>query len=365
MADDENPSCAIAGNPDLYGLGVRLGLYLQFIALVLARPSVRLAFKAINSSTIAFILANFIVLVRESSKETLKAPEAYLLFFLLVPQLTVNAIGSDLWRGSPDPRGFIAVLLWGAFCGYYTWFWWIGLDVIPIAGCGEEYGFFFTKVSLRGWFRTFNKAIWVISDIALGVLILSLPVQLLIWYSMRREIREAQRVHEAQQVPRPRGERFRINNIIQHIVLQFWSFLPFIIFVTGAEVTIRYNNIEGVNTVDTASQLVPLVLALGLLAHIIAKTTMKFVHGFRHAFDEVATEDGEDDDFNDARRELMEERGWLGAIGRFLFRVYGAFSVGYNEVEEEEPTSSGPGSGCPKNTQYTTVEVELEGGARA
>ncbi|KAI1395246.1 hypothetical protein F4819DRAFT_202782 [Hypoxylon fuscum] len=160
MADNNPDNCPIAGNPDLYGLGIRLGLYLQFLALVLARPSVKLAFKAINSSTIAFILANFIVLVRQSASRTIFAPEAYLLFFLLVPQLVLNIVGTNLWGGAIDTRGAIAVLLWGAFCYYFSWFWWLGLDLLPLSGCDDEYGFFFTRVSLRGWFRTFNKVIW-------------------------------------------------------------------------------------------------------------------------------------------------------------------------------------------------------------
>lgn len=172
MADDDAPTCPIDGNSDLYGLGVRLGLYLQFLALVLARPSATRAFDSINTSTIAFILSNFVVLIQQTSSRELYAPEAYLLFYLLVPQLVVNVLGTSLKPGALDYRGFIAILLWGAFCFYYSWFWWVGLDVLKRSTCDDEFGFFFTNVSLRGWFRTFNKAIWTIANIAFGMSIL-------------------------------------------------------------------------------------------------------------------------------------------------------------------------------------------------
>ncbi|KAI1384744.1 uncharacterized protein F4822DRAFT_372048 [Hypoxylon trugodes] len=168
----------------------------------------------------------------------------------------------------------------------------------------------------------------------------------------------------------PRGEQRVAQNIIQHIYIQGWSVIPFAVFVTGAEITIRYNNIQGVNTVDSASQLVPLVLALGLLVHVMSKTVVKLGYGFRHAFDESTTgQDANDDNESilvrsEFRRDLLEERGWLGVIGRFLFRVYCAFAVGYNPDEEEEPNQSSTSLGCPKSGQYSVVDIEMESGAR-
>ncbi|KAI4865269.1 hypothetical protein F4820DRAFT_469917 [Hypoxylon rubiginosum] len=385
MADDNAPTCPIEGNSDLYGLGVRLGLYLQFIALVLARPSAKRAFDAINTSTIAFILANFVVLIQQSSLRELYAPEAYLLFYLLVPQLVVNVFGTNLQ--AIDYRGVIAILLWGAFCFYYSWFWWVGLDVLKRSTCEDEFGFFFTKVSLRGWFRTFNKVIWTFANIAFGVTVLIVLTQLVYRIFRARSERQKAPEREDEQLrtsltvapTEDRGvelpvalhsESVAAGIMIQQIFMQFWSLIPFAIFVSGAEVTLRYNNIQDVNTVDSASQLIPLVLALGLLVHVISKTLRKLGRGFRHAFDQDAEEhaDGEDRDTtrDEFRRELLEERGWLGAIGRFLFRIYCALVVGYNQAEgeEEEPNQSGSGSGCPKSGQYSVVDVELQSGTR-
>ncbi|KAL7626542.1 hypothetical protein AAE478_003314 [Parahypoxylon ruwenzoriense] len=392
MADHDGGDCPIQGNPDLYGLGVRLGLYIQLLALTLARPSVKLAFKAINTSTIAFILASFIVLARESASRSLFAPEAYLLFFLLVPQLIVNIMGSNLLSGVIGARGVSSTLLWGAFCYYFSWFWWIGLDVLPMSGCEDEFGFFFTRVSLRGWFRTFNKVIWTISNIAFGMLILIIPFQILFWiYGYRMLRRTAREEHNSSapapnsavlqdrntsegdsRVSRPTEGQYPVEqNVFSHIYLQAWTLIPFAVFVSGAEMTIRFNNIQGVNTVNSASQLIPLVLALGLLVHVISKMFIKLSYGYRHAFDINETDDAAESGDNDTdstrgdiRRQLREERGWLGTIGRFLFRVYCAFVVSYNpDEEDEEPHQLGSAAECPENGRYSAMDIELEGGA--
>ncbi|XXG96430.1 hypothetical protein Hte_002713 [Hypoxylon texense] len=392
MDDDNAPSCPIEGNSDLYGLGVRLGLYLQFIALILARPSAKRAFDNINTATIAFILANFVVLIQQTVRRELYAPEAYLLFYLLVPQLVVNVFGTNL--RSIDYRGVIAIMLWGAFAFYYSWFWWVGLDTMKRSTCEDEFGFFFTRVSLRGWFRTFNKVIWTIANIAFGVMILVIFTQALCGFCTGRYAREKaqNRQRDLEQrriflreaaledsannppVAIPAAFNDQVNEasgIFQHIFLQFWSLIPFAVFVSGAEVTLQYNNIVGVNTVDSASQLIPLVLALGLLVDVISKTLRKLGHGFRHAFDENAEgrADGDNRDswMDELRRELPGEQGWLAIIFRFGFRVYCALVAGYSPAkgEAEEPNQSGSSTGCPKGGQYSAIDVELQSGAQA
>ncbi|KAI1395247.1 hypothetical protein F4819DRAFT_202610 [Hypoxylon fuscum] len=237
---------------------------------------------------------------------------------------------------------------------------------------------------------TFSKGFASISDIVFAVLIISIPIQLLISRLVNRHLRRmaqeepptldlpedaednesANGVLEVSEEARPIDERFIMQNILQHVSLQFWSLFPFAIFVAGAEVTLQYNSIQGVNTVNSASQLIPLVLALGLLLHVIGNTLLKLGHGFRHAFDEDATEhaDGTDDEDNDGvfrsefRQGVQDEQGWIGIIGRFLFRVYCAFAVSYNEGEPSEPDFA---VGCPKSGQYSAVDIQLEDGVQS
>ncbi|KAI1808629.1 hypothetical protein F4811DRAFT_500140 [Daldinia bambusicola] len=247
-----------------------------------------------------------------------------------------------------------------------------------MSSCEDEFGFFFTKVSLRGWFRTLNKVLWTISDIGF----VSRYFQ-----KMAREEEEsgdpapvlvsgADARFPRQALARYAGEKGIAYNIFQQIFLQGWSFLPFAIFVTGAEVTLRYNGIQGVSTVNSASQLVPLVLALGLLVHVIGTTLIRLGHGFRRAFDEDAAaagapagglNDDADDDRtstrSDFRRELREGRGWVGVIGRLLFRLYCAFVTGYDQ-EDEKPIHPNSVTVCPKRSHPSEGNVELKSGPR-
>ncbi|KAI0180806.1 hypothetical protein GGR52DRAFT_5982 [Hypoxylon sp. FL1284] len=387
MAGSQDQPCPIEGNSDLYGLGVRLGLYLQFIALVLARPSARHAFDALSASTIAFILSNFIVLAQQSVTRALLAPEAYLLFYLLAPQLAVNVLGTDFHAATISYIGFVTMLLWGAFCFYFSWFWWVGLDVLNRSGCEDEFGFFFTRVSLRGWFRTFNKVVWTMANISYGISFLRLLASYACWLlrviHLLRKGRESETDtdqphsspsptrtgHRTNLTPIPDKEILILGNIIQHVIVQFWSLIPFAICVSGAEVTLWYNDIQNVNTVDTASQLIPLVFALGLLVHVVSRTSMKLRHGFLHAFDEVHTDEVDDDSHDPTRDELRqrlrEERGRLGGIGRLLFRVYCGLVEGYSQTEDESedegegPGQSGSATGCPENGRNVAADVQL------
>ncbi|OTB12306.1 hypothetical protein K445DRAFT_321291 [Daldinia sp. EC12] len=189
----------------------------------------------------------------------------------------------------------------------------------------------------------------------------------------------ADNIYSGQRVVRHDREKTIAYNIFQHIFLQGWSFLPFAIFVTGAEVTLRYNGIQGVNTVNSASQLVPLVLALGLLVHVIGTTLIRLGYGFRQAFDEDAAavtaaaahagglNDDADDDRTSTRsnfrRDLRVERGWLGVIGRFLFRLYCAFVTGYDQ-EDAKPMHPNSVTVCPKRSDRSETGIELEDGPR-
>lgn len=78
--------------------------------------------------------------------------------------------------------------------------------------------------------------------------------------------------------------------LVSHISTAVRSILPFSVSVAGAEVTIRWNNIRGVNELSSASQLIPLVLGLGLLIYVLHGTLRTLYHGFKHALSEDGAE---------------------------------------------------------------------------
>jgi len=91
------PTCGFEGNSDLYGLGLRIGLYIQYVALVLAnirnydaeekeyKKSV--VFLYLRSAVLVYVLANFIGMLHATKHRCIYACEVVIWLLELLPQL--------------------------------------------------------------------------------------------------------------------------------------------------------------------------------------------------------------------------------------------------------------------------------------
>lgn len=157
-------TCPIEGNPDLYGLGIRLGIYFQMITVqISAMMSQALRDDDyLGEATIVFIISVGSVLVSElyKGKEGIQAVEAAPILALLIAQVGSCRIVATR---SIIPTVIYSVELCGLI-GLNVWYWWYGMDTLGRA-CPDDKAFFFAKVSLWGWFRTLNKVFTVFSAI--------------------------------------------------------------------------------------------------------------------------------------------------------------------------------------------------------
>lgn len=165
MNATEPPMCGFDGNPDLYGLGVRTGIYIQAVSFFLAAFHLKKESAYLQSSAFVFLLAIFIALIRETANRTLRAPEAALISWMIGYQMMgVVAISpAALSAGALLRMAFVLFIFMG-YIGYNGWFWWTGLKVLPqpAPGC-VEYGYMFAKVNIRGWFQTVSKVMWTMA----------------------------------------------------------------------------------------------------------------------------------------------------------------------------------------------------------
>lgn len=150
--------CGFEGNSDLYGLGVRVGLYLQLfssisVSVYLAKESY---LKFYRISNMAMLLSVMIIIINESVQKAVKGVEVNSLVFVLTVQ--VYAMVFPLFAAKPDWLYWTVFLGIGVVQNVYTlWFFFHGLDVLPRSACLDEYGFFFAKVSIWHWYRTVGK----------------------------------------------------------------------------------------------------------------------------------------------------------------------------------------------------------------
>jgi hypothetical protein len=160
-----NHSCPIEGNGDLYGLGIRIGLYLQiFTAQISGLASHVLEVDDnIGHAVVVFILATGTVLFRLILQQRIEAVEVFPILSLLVVQL--GACRVPFWKKPMT----VAIYLGEVVCllSLTTWFWFHGMDTLP-RSCRDDYAFFFKKVSIWHWFRKFSQAGTVLAVIGGG-----------------------------------------------------------------------------------------------------------------------------------------------------------------------------------------------------
>ena len=298
MATEQQPDCGFDGNPDLYGLGLRLGFYIQAAPSTLAIMVLYRETIYIWSSSVAFVLATFAVLLRDTIRNTLKVSEIAIVAWLLsfqVARMVPLILGIERYGMNPINQTLLYLFSSLTLAGncYFVWFWNVGLDSMPRTAC-EEYAFVFVRVDLRGGFRTFNK-VWFNFFTAvqcLGLLStcgplaelramrpgmvgaadnpLSLLASLLLYVHYRLNPEKRQKAMQEALVAEAAMKNAPLELGKKTIGPRlFW----FVALTTGLipaiEMQIKWNGIRGVNRLDSPGQLIPLLLSLGQLVHVL------------------------------------------------------------------------------------------------
>ena len=159
-------NCAFDGNSDFYGLGIRIGFYLQWYSSILASWFAPSEIEGLRFSNSVFIAATFLALVIVTARDVsgLHVVEVYIVLLLtfgfylfLVPLY----IWRSLTRCNPyyDPTRWhafpvgpvysvLVFLLIIAVASYQIWFWSVRVLDLNTQGC-QEYGFLCAKVRLN------------------------------------------------------------------------------------------------------------------------------------------------------------------------------------------------------------------------
>ncbi|KAI8963776.1 hypothetical protein F5Y11DRAFT_137675 [Daldinia sp. FL1419] len=178
-----SPDCSAESNADLYGIGVRIGFYLQsigsFVGLVL-EPEGRLD-DLVN--TYSLHIALYATIFHSSISQNITPGQVmigiHLLYMLsyseeaiILKYTTSNILPEGGVRSVLNHMIVIRSISLCMTC-YSIWFWWHGLNILPRGHCGDT-TFFFGRVDLYGWFRTFGKCWDVCSLVKLILELLSM-----------------------------------------------------------------------------------------------------------------------------------------------------------------------------------------------
>ncbi|KAF2111206.1 hypothetical protein BDV96DRAFT_189022 [Lophiotrema nucula] len=271
----QGDNCSFQGNADMYGMGIRIGYYLQWYGSIIAAWLASEQSQGLRIANSLFVTATFIALIiltaRQHSPDDLPAVETYIILFLTFGNYLV-LVPIYIWRlftgCNPlwDPTRFPRVnpgqdytvyntLVVVAVLIFQIWFWAQQVPQLNGVEC-KRYGFFFTKFVLnstnfRGINLSFNIILLMICLTTVGVVLWKNSP----WAPARRRVNLN---HESL-------NRIRLLNYVESISQAVVA----TVVIIGVELTILWNQIEGVHDVSTAGQMIPLFLGIGSVGLVL------------------------------------------------------------------------------------------------
>ncbi|KYK54772.1 hypothetical protein DCS_06732 [Drechmeria coniospora] len=287
--------CPVEGNPDLYGLGIRVGIYLQMLTVQLS-GLLSTAFRLedhIGQGTIVFVLAAVVVLVRLLSMTINPGPDGSgagkgIEPVEVFPVLTLLLIQVGVCRVSSENK--TTMLIWMAelvgLAALFLWFWWRGMDLLP-RSCPDDKAFFFAQVSIYNWFRTFNKVSSVVTAVAVAIAVVSASASVL-YHCVVAAVRHLRNKRDDDEgaAENVDAETRRYKPVVGAFDLV--ANVGAIVFV---EMSLKWNNISGVHSLNSPGQFMPFFVALGQLLTVFYSAIK---HGLRaYAEERIVVEHGE------------------------------------------------------------------------
>lgn len=179
----EEGSCDVDGNPDLYGLGVRLGIYFQWLGSYLSNLLLPGEISTNLDANSIFLLALFVAVAKGSFDHSIGSIDALVLLELSYGYFfsVLSLFGFRSCFFNHDGKGkevfistvgtYLRIMLTAAVSVYAVWFWFDGVEDLQQAPC-EEVIFFFGQLEILKSVRTFFKFASIVCLIYYGTIAL-------------------------------------------------------------------------------------------------------------------------------------------------------------------------------------------------
>jgi hypothetical protein len=197
--------CSFTGNPDIYGPGIRIGIYAQTLAVFLSKYFIISQVFGLRDALAIFSLALLTVAtLLAASLSSPSSPVNAVEFFIILQILSWNCstglrarstyVREALRDREARVMGMEAMSI--AALGIHTWFWFRGIDML---GRGGSEGcklkvFFFVETDLQGWFRKLMQGMAVLNFMDHAQDIFRRSTRAWgrgFWWGMRKELQKA------------------------------------------------------------------------------------------------------------------------------------------------------------------------------
>ncbi|KAI3537994.1 hypothetical protein CSPX01_09791 [Colletotrichum filicis] len=272
------------GNSDIYGLGVRIGVYLQWSTSILAQHFYEPAVEGMQDANSTYQLAMTcgFMFITSNPSEGLKSVEGYIALLFCFAGACISSLQnrsafstvlSKIGVVKPPRRRVRTagdMLLNAIISSYGIWFLFIGIEKLERTGCQEK-AFFFASVALFGWFRLFLRASFIFGLLVSTLMLVAQAIILISWASnsLDNNINMNQRIFGGVNdlTPDQTRQKQRVDVTIS-IGQLFGSMLALGLFIAAVEETLHWNNVSGVHQCADFSQLFPLMIGATNFARV-------------------------------------------------------------------------------------------------
>ncbi|KAH0610067.1 uncharacterized protein H6S33_012613 [Morchella sextelata] len=272
--------CGFSGDDNTYGLGIRIGVYLQWVTSAVAYgflPTEAQSVRGVNNCFQAAMFAGLLFITITKGSD-LYAVEAYMMLIFCMGGVCSGDAKEDggifkakkfAYHKASNIGGLIRFVLSTGFCVYGLWFFFTGMDHMKHPGC-STWAYFFAKVNLYTWLRTFMKAVFVLMGIIHSMVIFWPIAHKLCCFptSHNEEIDLAVASFGQSEIEPENTSRSKAEKGLEStsMVILSGSLISFMLTV---ELMIRWNHILGVNELGSTGQLLPLIMAIGSFIRVL------------------------------------------------------------------------------------------------
>ncbi|KAL2857465.1 hypothetical protein BJX68DRAFT_263031 [Aspergillus pseudodeflectus] len=267
---------------DLYGLGVRLGFYLQALAMILYlygnEGSHGQGLKVASGSITVSILASWYSF---AARQEFSPSEAIIV--LLTPMTLLITAKHTLL----NPRtimgeliGLILLILTDlATCCALLWFFATLVHTLPRLGTPNVV-FFFARVSLTGWFR-YVALVYCIVDAVTSLRVIHRIIRLMMMtWVCYAEGRSEFREDEMQTVIKI----VKWDNDENQLYFRILLWLTWVLTIVAVETTLVWNNLTPLNDLRSPGQSIPFVTGIIMLVDSLSTVARRLAPWWRRVF---------------------------------------------------------------------------------
>lgn len=287
VIDKRNGSqtCGFTGDDNTYGLGIRLGVYFQWITSSLAYnfvPEEAATMRGVNNCFQASVFAGLLFVTKTRGSD-LYAVEAFIMLTFCMGGVCSGDTPTEggerskpkryAYHGASSIGWILRGLLAIGFCAYGVWFTFKGMDNMQHPPC-STYAFFLAKVNLYNWFRTFLKASFTIGAVsyAIGILV-ALGFGVFEFFTcLGRSPKDPNDLPSDDEKDTQQAEVQQAAGLGHAVTTTVGAVGPsgaLLMFITAVELMVRWNHIQGVNSLGSTGQLLPLIIGAGGLGRVV------------------------------------------------------------------------------------------------